>query len=181
MKRILSVTLLIGAIVCFSSVNAQKIGHVSLDSLLRGMSESDTAKKQYAAYAQQLESTVEALQNEFQQKYKDYQANGAAWTGLVKQTKEKELNDLSQRIQAFQGEAQTSLQKFGDSIQKPVIAKARAAISAVAKEEGYKYVLDTSQGFVLYFDEGDDLFAAVAKKLGIKPKAADAPSTPKGK
>src|SRR6185312_7884334 len=175
MKRILSVTLLVGAIICFSAANAQKIGHVSLDSLLKGMPESDTAKKQYAAYAQQLESTIESLQSEFQTKYNDYNTHKGEWTGIIIKNKEKELTDLQQRMQAFQAEAQTSLAKFGDSIQKPVIAKAKNAISAVAKENGYKYVLDTSQGFVLYFEETDDLYALVAKKLGLKPKSADAP------
>ncbi|MGP8217012.1 MAG: OmpH family outer membrane protein [Bacteroidia bacterium] len=181
MKKIASITLLIAAVICSMSVSAQKIGHVSLDSLLKGMPESDSAKKAYGIYAQQLETTLETFQKEFQQKYQEYQQNEASYTGLVKQTKEQELTEMNQRIQAFQQQAQTSLQHFGDSIQKPVIAKAKNAVSAVAKENGYKYVLDTSQGFVLYFEDSDDLYALVAKKLGLKPKAATVPSTPKGK
>lgn len=180
MKKIATLTLLIGAIICSLSVNAQKIAHISLDSLLKSMPESDSAKVAYTNYASQLENTLNSLQKEFQQKYQEYQQNQANWTGLVKQTKEQELNDLNQRIQAFQTQAQTSLQKYGDSIQQPVIAKAKAAISAVAKENGYKYVLDTSQGIVLYYEQGDDIFALVSKKLGLKPKSASAPA-PKSK
>jgi outer membrane protein len=182
MKKIARITLLIGAVICSLSVSAQKIGHVSLDSLLKGMPESDSAKKTYSVYAQQLEVTLENFQKEFQQKYQDYQSNQASYTGIVKQSKEQELNDMNQRIQSFQQQAQASLQHFGDSIQRPVIAKAKSAVSAVAKENGYKYVLDTSQGFVVYFEDTDDLYPLVAKRLGIKPKSASAPSTmPKGK
>lgn len=182
MKKIVNITLIVGAVICSLSLSAQKIGHVSLDSLLKGMPESDSAKKSYAAYAQQLESTLESFQKEFQQKYQDYQQNQASYTGIIKQSKEQELNDMNQRIQAFQQQAQTSLQHYGDSIQRPVITKAKNAVSAVAKENGYKYVLDTSQGFVLYFEDSDDLYALVAKKLGIKPKvASSAPAMPKGK
>lgn len=182
MNRIARITLIMGAVICSLSVNAQKIGHVSLDSLLKAMPESDSAKKQYSVYAQQLESTLENFQKEFQSKYQDYNANQANYTGIVKQSKEQELQDMQQRIQSFQQQAQVSLQHFGDSIQRPVITKAKAAVSAVAKENGYKYVLDTSQGFVLYFEDSDDLYALVAKKLGLKPKTAMAPGTmPKGK
>lgn len=180
MNKLTRITLVIGAALCTLSVNAQKIGHISLDSLLKAMPESDSAKKQYSVYAQQLESTLENFQKEFQQKYQDYQTNQGNYTGIVKQSKEQELSDMNQRIQSFQQQAQVSLQHYGDSIQRPVIAKAKAAVSAVAKENGYKYVLDTSQGFVVYYEDTDDLFALVSKKLGLKPKSPAAPA-PKGK
>ncbi len=181
MKKLVTITFLFGAIICSLQATAQKYGNVSLDSVLKAMPESDSAKKAYSNYAGQLQSTFESFQKEYQQKLNDYQTNQATYTGIVKQSKESELQDLGQRIQAFQQQAQTSLQKFGDSIQRPVIAKAKNAISAVAKENGYKYVFDTSQGFVLYADEADDVYALVIKKLGVKAKAASVPTAPKGK
>jgi outer membrane protein len=180
MKKIAIITFLFGAMICSLQATAQKYGHVSLDSVLKAMPESDSAKKQYAAYAGQLQSTFESFQKEYQQKLNDYQTNQATYTGIVKQSKEQELQDLGQRIQAFQQQAQTSLQHMGDSIQRPVIAKAKNAINAVAKENGYKYIFDTSQGFVLYADDADDVYAMVIKKLGVKPKAPGA-AMPKGK
>ena len=182
MKKIARFTLLIAAVICSLSVSAQKIGHVSLDSLLKGMPESDSAKKSYSNYAQQLEVTLETFQKEFQTKYQEYQQNQATYTGIVKQSKEQELNDMNQRIQSFQTQAQSSLQHFGDSIQRPVIARAKNAVKEVAKENGYKYILDTSQGFVIYFEDADDVYALVAKKLGLKAKSASVPTPmPKGK
>jgi len=176
MKKIVSITLLLGLTV-ITSVNAQKLGHISLDSLLKSMPESDSARKIGQAYYQQLETTIESMQRELQTKYQDYQQNEAKYTELVKSTKQQELNDLNQRIQNFQGQAQTSLQRFNDSITHPIITKARNAVVAVAKEKGYRYIFDTSSGAVFYPDDADDVFAMVAEKLGIKPKAA----TPKSK
>jgi outer membrane protein len=49
--------------------------------------------------------------------------------------------------------------------------KAKKGIEAVAKEGGYKYVLDTSVGNVLYSEPADDIFAAVKKKLDSMPLA----------
>jgi len=49
--------------------------------------------------------------------------------------------------------------------------KAKKGIEAVAKEGGYKYVLDTSVGSVLYFEPAEDIFNAVKKKLDSMPLA----------
>ena len=171
MKKLIGISLLIAGLTFTSNVHAQKIGHVALDSVLKNMPQSDSARKIGQAYYQQLENTIESMQKELQQKYQDYQQNQATYTELVKQTKQQELNDLNQRIQNFQAQAQTSLQKFNDSITKPIIDKAKKAVSEVAKEHGYKYILDTSSGIVLY-SEGDDIYDMVAEKLGIKAKAA---------
>ena len=50
---------------------------------------------------------------------------------------------------------------------KPYYAKAKKAIDAVAKENGYRYALDTSTGLVLYSEPSDDIIGLVIKKLGI--------------
>ena len=56
---------------------------------------------------------------------------------------------------------------------KPIIEKAKNAITVVAKENGYGYVFDASQGSpLLVKPEGDNLMSAVKKKLGIVSSAA---------
>ncbi len=178
MKKTLQLALLLVAI-CFSGASfaQSKIGHVNLDSVLKAMPESDTARKVGQAYYQQLETTIESMQKELQQKYQEFQQSQATYTELVKQTKQQELQDLNQRIQSFQGQAQNSLQRFNDSITRPVITKAKNAVSAVAKEHGYKYILDTSSGVVLYSEESDDVYLMVAEKLGLKPKSGGTPKS----
>ena len=49
----------------------------------------------------------------------------------------------------------------------PLLKTAQDAIDAVAKANGYTYVLDTSSGIVLVFPDGDDLLPLVKKHLGI--------------
>ena len=49
--------------------------------------------------------------------------------------------------------------------------KATIAIDLVAKENGYKYVLDTSSGNVLYTEPADDILPLVKKKLETLPAA----------
>jgi outer membrane protein len=99
---------------------------------------------------------------------------------VVKASKEKELNDLNTRIQEFQQQAQTDYQKKTAELSKPVYDKAKQAIDVVAKENGFKYALDTSTGIVLYGDPADDIMALVIKKLGITPGAATTTATTPG-
>ena len=158
--------------------NAQKIAHIHLDSLVSLMPESKEAQKAQQDYLKQLEGTITAMQTELQTKYQEYMDNQTKLSDLIKKNKEKELQDLDQRIKDFQTNAQQDLQKKNEELGKPVLDKARKAIDQVAKENGYKYVLDSSSGIILFSDPADDIFALVKKKLNII--AAPAPSPANG-
>ena len=56
----------------------------------------------------------------------------------------------------------------------PLMEKAKKGIELVAKENGYKYVLDTSpqNSAVLYSEQSDDILNAVKKKLDGMPAAS---------
>lgn len=161
-----------------TNIHAQKIGHIRLDSLINSMPESKDARQKGTEYYNKLEEQVKIMSGELQSKYEDYQKQAAAMSDLIKQTKEKELQDLQKRIQDFQAQAQTDLQKKNDELSKPIYEKANKAIAAVAKENGYKYILDSSIGSVVYSDPADDVMALVMKKLGISATSAPVKQTP---
>ena len=51
----------------------------------------------------------------------------------------------------------------------PIIEKSKTAIIEVAKEKGYDYVVDTSEGSgIIYSSSKDDIMAAVKEKLAIE-------------
>lgn len=181
MKNILKLVV-VSAVVVLSSftANAQKIAHINLDSLISIMPETKTATQAVQDYAKQLEQQVTAMQTELQTKYETYQTTSKDMPELVKASKEKELNDLNQRIQDFQQQAQTDYQKKSAELSKPVYEKAKKAIDQVAKDNGYRYVLDTSAGMVIYSEPSDDIFNLAVKKLGITvPAGGTTPVAPK--
>ncbi|MBN8701970.1 MAG: OmpH family outer membrane protein [Bacteroidetes bacterium] len=155
------------------NISAQKIGHINLDSLIGLMPESKEAEKASMAFIKELETSIGTMQGELQTKYQDYMANQDKYSDLVKQTKEKELQDLNQRIQEFQASAQEEVNRKKTELAKPIYDKAKKAIDQIAKDKGYKYVLDTSLGNVLFSDPADDLLSSVSDKLGLS-KAAKA-------
>jgi outer membrane protein len=170
MKKTINVLLIAGATLFTYSAEAQKIGHINLDSLMRQMPEFDSAKKVGQAHYMELENEVESMNKEYQTKVDDYKAHQAGWSELVKNTKQDEIQQLGQRIQGFQQNASQDIQKFQDSITRPIILKAHKAVNDVAKEHHFSYVLDTSGGMVIYFEPTDDIYDLVADKLGLKAK-----------
>jgi outer membrane protein len=167
-KSIAIVALTVGSV---TMANAQKIAHVSLDSLITVMPESKIAQEVAQKYLKSLESEVAAMETEFQTKYTDYMTNEATYSELVKKNKQQELQSLQQRMEDFKQQAQQDYQRQYGELSKPIYEKAKKAIEAVAKEGGYKYVLDTSAGNVLYSEPTDDILSLVKKKMDSMPAA----------
>lgn len=168
MKSIFKSLAFVGLVLLSTASFAQKTAFVELDSLLASMPEMIKAKAESADHYKSLEATLTTMQKELNDKLAEYQGNEAKYTDLIKATKQKELQDLNQRIQDFQTQAQSDFQKFNDNLTKPINQKAKKAIEKVAKAKGYKTVIDTSNGTVLYSDPADDILAAVKAELGIK-------------
>jgi len=145
-----------------------KIGYIDSNKLMGMMPETDTAQAQVKRYANNLQNQMKAMAQEYQSKVQDYQSNVGTMSDLIKQTKEKEISDLQQRIQAFQASADQDIQKKQQELFQPVIAKVKAAINSVEKENDYTYILDVSQGVVLYYANGDNILPLVKKKLNLK-------------
>ena len=167
-KTIAIVALTLGTI---TVGQAQKIAHISLDSLITTMAESKTAQDVAQKYLKDLENQVATMDTELQTKYADYMKNKDTYSALVASTKESELQDLNKRIEDFKAQAQQDYQRKYGELSKPIYDKAKKAIDLVAKENGYKYVLDTSTGNVLYSEAADDILPLVKKKLDTMPAA----------
>jgi outer membrane protein len=172
MKRTIKKAVFIfAAVACTSMLSAQKIAHLSLDSLVSLMPETKTAKDVAQTYLKNLEAEVAKMSDEFQKKYSDYMAGGDGMSDLVKKTKEEELTQMQRRIEDFRSQAQQDYQKKYGELTAPIMDKAKKGIEIVAKEGGYKYVFDTSMGNVLYSEAAEDILAAVKKKLDGMPLA----------
>lgn len=167
-----SLILLFAAVFAYgTSAMAQKtikLGHINSSELMQIMPGKDSAQAAFEAEVKVLEGELSAMQEELQKKYTDYQERKSQMTELIRTTKEQELNDLNQRIQVYQQNAQQKLQEKEKELLQPIIDRAKQAISDVAKENGYSYIFDTSAGTLLYQQDSDDIFSLVKKKLGLK-------------
>jgi outer membrane protein len=172
MKKTIKNAMFIIATVAVSTLSAQKIGYVAMDSLVSSMPETKKAQDIAQEYLKNLEKEVTTMQTEFQGKYNDYLTNEATYSDLLKKTKQEELQSLQERIEQFKQSAQQDYQKKYSELSKPIYDKAYKAVEAVAKEGGFKYIMDSSAGFLLYKEPGDDVLALVKKKLATMPMVA---------
>lgn len=146
-----------------------KIGHINSQDLLAVMPESDSAKANIEKEVKQLEDQLELMQVEYNKKLEQYVKEKATYSALILQTKEAELSDLQQRIQAFQQTAQQEIQRKQQELFQPVLDKANKAIEDVGRENGFTYILDISTGVVLFHsDNATDVTPLVKAKLNIK-------------
>lgn len=168
MKTVSKLLLILGIVAFSLNAEAQKFGHIDFAKLYAVMPGLDSVQIKYKDYAEQLRKQIGTMQTELENKYADYQANSATMSSIIKQTKEKEMSDLNERIQAFNTQAQQDLAAKESELTTPIIEKARKAVSDVAKEHNYAYIFNSAEGLLLYAQESDDVTALVKKKLGIK-------------
>jgi outer membrane protein len=164
--------LLVAVFFAATSLSAQtlKYAHMNLGNLVEQLPEVKTANEAMKAFADKLTSVDDSLQKAFQTDYeklsKDYQAG--LLTPLQAQQAQESLEKRQQFIQAFEEDAQKQVAAKREEILTPILAKVQEAIKAVAKENGYAMVFDTSTGAALYALETEDLTPLVKKKLGIQ-------------
>lgn len=151
-----------------SGVSAQKFGHINNQELYLSMPESDSAQARIEALAQQYQDQLEEMNVERNKKYDEYLTKRDTYTDLIRQTKEADITEINQRIEAFQQNADMDLQNKQQLWLRPIIEKANKAIKDVATENGFIYIFDISRGNPVYWsDDSVDILPMVKTKLGI--------------
>ncbi|MCX6290398.1 MAG: OmpH family outer membrane protein [Bacteroidetes bacterium] len=145
-----------------------KFGHINSSELIQSMPQTKQADSTLKKYGESLDSQLKGMTAEYQGKLQVYQGKRDSLPDAIKQTKEKELEDLGNRIQEFQQTAQESIQKKKEELYGPILKKAETAIKDIAKEKGYSYIFDTSLGAVLFAQDSDNMMPVVKAKLGLK-------------
>ncbi|NPD83356.1 OmpH family outer membrane protein [Lentimicrobium sp. L6] len=168
MKNIfkLFVVLLIAGSSLTAHAQTAKIGHVNFQELLGIMPGQEAINQELETFVAGLETQLQAMQSELEAKYADYQNNQATMSEIIRQTKEKEIMDLQQRMEAFNQQAQYEIQNKQVELSEPLIKKAQDAITAVASENGFTYIINANDQVLLY-KNGTDILPMVKAKLGL--------------
>lgn len=169
MKKILS--LLAVALSATVAIEAQdlKFAHIDTQNLISTLPEQIAAQTTLQEEAKKLEDQLNVMNTDLQQKYEDYMTKRDSLPDLIRATKEKEIQDASQRIQSYQQMAQQSLSQKEQQLLYPILEKVQNAINEVGKENGFVYIFDISSQVVLFHSENSiDAAPLVKAKLGVK-------------
>jgi outer membrane protein len=170
MKKFVSVIVVLFLITGISNSFAQsniKLGHLDFAKLYGMMPGLDSVKVEFDNYNKTIQEQFAAMQTELENKFMDYQASVEGMSEIIRATKEAEINDLKERLDAFEIQATQDLQNKEMELTSPIIEKARKAVEELAKEQGYTYVFNSTEGLLLYATPSDDISDLVKEKLGI--------------
>lgn len=164
-KLFLTIAVSLAAMTAFAQ--APKFAHVNFTELVQLMPEADEARAAMTAASNEAQETYVAMGEEFNSKLQTYQQKSASWTPAIRETKEKELTEIQQRIQEFEQMVQQELQAKQQELMAPIYQKAQDTIKTLAKEGGFIMVFES--GSLLYLDESQatDLTTAARKALNI--------------
>lgn len=154
----------------------QKIGYADWNYIFSQMPEYKQIDSELKTHGTQLENQLKAKYQDYETKLKAYQDGAPKMVDAVRRDKELELTQLQENITKFQQDAQASLQRKQNELMEPVFTKVGKTIEAVAKEQGYAFILNpqslSGDDIILYGDEKFDISDLVLKKMGITPQPA---------
>ncbi|MFN8256673.1 MAG: OmpH family outer membrane protein [Bacteroidales bacterium] len=167
MKKYLLMLIIIGMIAQIAVAQKFKYGYINADKVLSEMPEIEMANKELEGYVKEINDYITKKNDEYSKKLADFQQNEKTMSEIIKTDKQDELNKLAASIKQFQNEAQNTINKKKQDLYQSAIIKLKDAIRAVAKEYGYRFIIDNSNGQLLFCEEEDNVDNLVRKKLGI--------------
>jgi outer membrane protein len=164
-------TLLLIAVITLSfntTAKAQsKVAHINIQELIASIPEVKTMREEFTKLEKTYIDDIQAESAAFKTKYDRYQAEAAGQTPEENERRGLEIEQFQKRLQTMQQLAQKELgakeKEVGEKM-NPFLVKVDAAVKAVAKAQGFDYVLDSS---VLLVANGTNLLAAAKTQLGI--------------
>ena len=168
MKKI--VILLLIALGAILPSAAQKFALVDMEYILKNIPAYERANEQLNQTSKKWQAEVEALNQQAQTLYKNYQNEVVFLSAEQKKAreedilkKEKEASDLKKKYFSPEGE----LYKKRESLIGPIQDEIYNAVKAIAEQKGYQLVLDrASDNGIVFASPSADISNDVLAKLG---------------
>ena len=159
-------------LLAFSGVAAQspgKYGHMNLGNLLESMPQSRQADSTLKILVAKLKVKGDSLGTALETAAAKLQADydEGLLTPVQAQEQYAVLQKQDATLQAYEKESQQTMEDRRNELLQPILLSVEEAVKAVAKENGYLLIFDTSTGAMLFVNDTDDVTALVRKKLGI--------------
>jgi outer membrane protein len=157
------------AICSFTTVNAQKFGHVNSQEIIQAMPEFTKARTDIEALAKQYDADLKSMQDEIQKKAEALEKEQASLPANIKQRRETELQEMYQKYQQSAQDNQQALAKEQNEKMQAITTKVVEAIKQVGQAGNYVYIMDMASG-IPYISTtlSTDVTAEVKAKLGLK-------------
>lgn len=154
------------------TANAQRYAIIDTKFILDKMPDYKEAQKALDETAGGWQKEIDALQQDLDRMYKDFEAEQVMLTDDLRKKredqlfqKERGLRDLQRKRFGFEGD----LFKKRQELVKPIQDKVFNAVQKLAVARGYDFILDKSEGItVIFADPKLEKSEDVLKELGVK-------------
>jgi outer membrane protein len=179
MKKILVLAGILTMTACMPVSAQMKLAYFNSEAVMKQLPDAQDAQRQLDKLVADWQADLSKMQEEWKQKFDEYDKRKLIMTDKRRADAEKELRDLDQKIVEYRN------QKFGQNgdlfnkqneLMKPVQDRIFKAVQDVAKEDGYDYVFDKSSDILLmYTNEKYDLTQKILAKLTVGLPAGSQP------
>ena len=173
--------LILGLTLSTPELNAQaqkpetSIGYVDPQAILAKMPEMKAVQQRLQNFIDRKREEFQEKQTNFQEQLSAYEQKSAVISEEAKKKEEAKLGKLQTELQQYQTNLQQEIQQKRQELVGPLLQQINSAISKVAEERGYTYVLNTTTSagdvIILYASpqaqEKYNITDAVMRELGI--------------
>ena len=166
MKKIITLSCLM--LLCSFAGMAQKFALIDMEYILKNIPAYEMTNEQLSQVSKKWQNEVEAIQQEAQNMYKNYQSDFLSAYMKSKREeeivkKEQEAQDLKRKYFGPEGE----LYKKRESLMKPIQDEVYNAVKEISEDKGYQIVWDRASAMSIIFASPKiDISNEVLIKLG---------------
>lgn len=166
LKFLLITLILFSGILSLKAQSTLKIGHVNVQELVQKHPLVDSIKTIMDAEATEMQKMYDEMLAEHEKKIKAFETESPGYSDFIKTTKQNEIIELAQKVQAYNQSAQQQMQQRNAELIQPVYLEVNQEITNIAGYNKFTYVLDVSNGSVAYISpESEDITPLVLANL----------------
>ena len=162
------ITILFIAFLSSFSLAQTKFGTIDSDYIINIMPESKIVVERSKDYGLQFASYFPIKMKDYQDRVKDFREKEKEMGELMKKVLIEELTALEKDVKLYQENGNKLMQLKQSELMRPLYNKLNAAISEIAKQNGYSHVFTKAGNQFAYIDDAFDITKLVTEKLGIK-------------
>lgn len=144
-----------------------KFGTINTQPIIEAMPEMKEAQEALMASSNKFQEEYKNLEADITKKVQEFQALSPDTPQLMKERRQKELQELGQRAEEFRLTAERDLQRQQEQLFAPIQQKVSDAINAVGKEGGFTFIFENMVPVYVGSDV-IDVTDLVKAKLGVK-------------
>lgn len=155
---------------CAWSGTAQKFALIDMEYILKNIPAYEMTNEQLSQVSKKWQNEVEALQQEAQNMYKNYQSELVFLSAEMKTKREEEIVKKEQEAQELKRKyfgPEGELYKKRESLMKPIQDEIYNAVKEISEDKGYQMVIDRASAMSLIFASPKiDISNEVLLKMG---------------